>query len=52
MGLLLPARWVYSHVKRAEWPLVFFDLEVSIESRASDSTSEAIFCTVIGRGGD
>ena len=42
MGLLLPAGWVCSYVKRAERPLVFFNLEVLIESRASDSTSEAI----------
>jgi len=47
MGLLLPSRQVYSYVKRAERPLVFFDLEVLIESRASNSTFEAIFCTII-----
>ena len=43
MGLLLPGGWVCSYVKRAEQPLVFFDLEVLIELRASNSTSEAIF---------
>jgi hypothetical protein len=47
MGLLLPSRQVYSYIKRAKQPLVFFYLEILIESRASDSTSKAIFYTII-----
>jgi len=47
MGLLLPSERVYSYVKRAERPLIFFNLEVLIESRASNSTSKAIFYTII-----
>ena len=45
-GSLLLSRRVCSHVERAERPLVF-NSEVSIESRASDSTSKAIFCMII-----
>jgi len=47
MGLLLPSGRVCSYVKRAKRPLIFFNSEVLIESRASDSTSKAIFCTII-----
>ena len=47
MGLLLLARWVCSYIKRAKRPLVFFNLEVLIELRASNSTSKAIFYTII-----
>ena len=43
MGLLLPAGRVCSYIEKAERSLVFFDLEVLIELRASDSISEAIF---------
>ena len=42
-------RRVCSYVKRAKRPLIFFDLEVLIESRASDPISEAIFYTIIIR---
>jgi len=51
MGLLLPSRRVYSYIKRAKQPLIFFNLEVLIDLRASDFTSKAIFYTVMGGGG-
>jgi len=38
---------VYSYIKRAKQPLIFFYLEVLIELRASSSTSKAIFYTII-----
>jgi hypothetical protein len=47
MGLLLLSGRVYSYVERAKRPLVFFDSEVLIELRVSNSTSKAIFCTII-----
>ena len=43
MGLLLPSRQVCFYIKRAKQPLIFFNLEVLIELRASNSTSKAIF---------
>jgi len=43
MGLLLPSGRVCSYIKKAKQPLIFFNLEVLIELRASDSTSKAIF---------
>ena len=47
IGLLLPSRRVYSYIKRAKRPLVFFNSKVLIELRASNSTSKAIFYTII-----
>ena len=50
MGLLLPSKQVYSYIKRAKQPLIFFYLEVLIDLRASDSTFKAIFYTIMGGG--
>jgi len=42
MGLLLPSGLVCSYIKRAKRSFVFFNLEVLIELRDSNSTSKAI----------